>query len=329
MAKQPDGKCWAGFDLGATKMLAKIYDSSFKERGRKRKKTRAQEGKEVGLERIIETIRNALDDAGTEPEAVAGIGMGSPGPLDLNKGAILDTPNLGWANAPLKAALEKAFGCPAAILNDVDAGVYGEFRFGAARNARCAVGVFPGTGIGGGCVYEGRPIRGGVQSCMEIGHLPMQPDGPLCGCGNRGCLEAVASRLAISAAAAAAAFRGEAPHLLAAAGTDLTPIRSGTLAASVRAGDKSVERIVREAARWLGRGVAAAVNLLAPDIVVLGGGLVEAMPDLFREEVDDVSRRLVMPSFRKIYQVRIAELGDDATVLGAAAWAREQLEPKG
>jgi glucokinase len=156
---------------------------------------------------------------------------------------------------------------------------------------------------------------------MEIGHMEVTPRGPLCGCGASGCLEAVASRLAVSAAAAQAAYRGQAPHLLEAAGTDLSDIRSGALAASVAGGDEAVERILREAARQIGIAVAGVVNLLAPDKVVLGGGLVEAMPELFVEEVSKTARKRAMPAFADTFKVVAAELGDDASVLGAAAWA--------
>jgi glucokinase len=314
-------KYWIGFDLGGTKMLAAVFNSDFKVIGQSRKKTKGHEGVKAGLERMKETIRMALKEAGVPARQVAGIGVGCPGPLHLDRGLILDTPNLGWKNVPIAAVLEKALGCPAVIANDVDAGVYGEYRFGAGRKGHCVLGVFPGTGIGGGCVYDGEMIRGRTGSCLEIGHLMVQPGGPRCGCGQNGCLEAVASRLAISSAAAPAAYRGEAPHLLELAGTDLAEIRSSTLAAAIDAGDHAVEDIVRQAARWIGRSVGGVINLLAPDIIVLGGGLVEAMPGLFRKEVEDAARQSAMKAFRKSFKVAVARLGDYATVTGAAAWA--------
>ena len=207
-------ECWIGFDLGGTKMMALVYDASFRSIVRKRRKTKGHEGAEAGLARIMQTIDDALAEANLDRSAVRGIGLGSAGPLDLDEGVILDAPNLGWKDVKIKAALEKEFSCPAVILNDVDAGVYGEYRFGAGKSSRCLVGVFPGTGIGGGCVYDGKILRGRTNSCMEIGHIQVMPDGPLCGCGLHGCLESVASRLAIASAAAQAAYRGQAPHLL-------------------------------------------------------------------------------------------------------------------
>ncbi len=306
-------------------MQATVFDHALKPLGQKRKKTKGQKGVDAGLERMIGTIQAALDEVRISPQQLAGIGVGCPGPLDLDHGIVLEMPNLGWKNTTVKDVLEKAFGCPAVIANDVDAGVYGEYRAGAAKNARCVVGVFPGTGIGGGCVYEGRIIRGKTGSCMEIGHIPVSTDGPLCGCGQRGCLEAVASRLAVSAAAAMAAYRGEAPYLLEMAGTDPSGMRSSVLCTAIEAGDGVIEQIVREAARRIGWAMAGVVNLLAPDIVLIGGGFVEAMPQLFREEVAEALKRQVMPSFRESFELVVASLGDDATVLGAAAWAEHTI----
>ncbi|MGF1641101.1 MAG: ROK family protein [Rhodospirillales bacterium] len=316
---------WVGFDLGGSKMLAAVFDETFKPIARQRKRTKAQEGAGGGLKRMVALIEAALADAGVGADRLAGIGVGCPGPLDLDKGVVLEMPNIGWKKMAVRTELEKAFGCPVVIANDVDAGVYGEYRFGAARGARCVVGVFPGTGIGGGAVYEGEIIRGNKGSCMEIGHVPVIVDGPLCGCGRRGCLEAIAGRLAIAAAAAAAAYRGEAPYLLARAGTDVANIRSRALSEAVAAGDAAVESIVRAAARTIGWTMAGVVNLLAPDVVLLGGGLVEDMPTLFRDEVDAAVKARVMPSYDGTFEVVVAKLAGDATITGAAAWAQRTV----
>jgi glucokinase len=322
MASKDDNTHWIGFDLGGTKMLATVFNSVFKSVGRDRTKTKGYEGAEAGISRIIKTIRKAMESAEISEEQLGGIGIGIPGPLDLDRGVILNTPNLGWKDVKIKDLLEDEFHCPTIIANDVDAGVYGEYRFGAGRDARTVVGVFPGTGIGGSCVYEGNILRGKTGSCMEIGHVQVAPEGPLCGCGRRGCLEAVASRLVIASLAAAAAYRGQAPHLLEQSGTDLSDVRSGALAASVAAGDTVVESIVREAARHIGRAVAGVVHLLSPDVVVLGGGLVEAMTELFVGEVRDAAKQRVLPSFADTFEVVAATLGDDAGVMGNAAWAQ-------
>lgn len=149
--------------------------------------------------------------------------------------------------------------------------------------------------------------------------------GSLDGAGNRGTLEALASRLAVSGAAAQAAFRGAAPHLLKIAGTDLAEIRSAQLADSIEKGDKMVEAIVRHSAEYLAMGVVTMIHLLAPDVVVLGGGLVEAMPELYVSTISRETKRRVLPSLRDVYQIVPAKLADQATVMGAAAAARQTV----
>lgn len=315
-----------GFDLGATKMMAVVFDAKFRPLARRRRKTKGSQSARDGIARIAETIREALDEAGVSPQQVSCIGIGVPGPVDMKRGRVAHMPNLGWKNTPVRARLAAFFDRPVAVLNDVDAGTYGEYRFGAGIGARCVLGVFPGTGIGGGCVYEGRILHGANLSCMEIGHIPVLPGGVRCGCGRRGCLETVASRLAIAAAAATAAAQGAAPHLAEATGGAIREIRSSVLKAAIAAGDTPIEDALGQAAQWLGVGVAAAVNLLLPDVVVLGGGLVEAFPVLFRTEVANVARERVMPAFQREFKVCVAALGDDATAMGAAAWARSLVE---
>ncbi|OGV42561.1 MAG: transcriptional regulator [Lentisphaerae bacterium GWF2_57_35] len=323
MATKKKYEYWMGFDLGGTKMMATVFDAKFKIKGFHRTKTKGHEGAKEVLARMLETIEEALGQARIQASELGAIGVGCPGPLDLDRGIILHAPNLGWRNVHLKDTLERVFHCPTTIANDVDVGTFGEYRFGAAQGARCALGVFPGTGIGGACVYEGHLLRGTIGSCMEIGHIKIQAEGRLCGCGQRGCLETTASRLAISADAAAAAYRGEAPHLLKLAGTDLRQIKSGVLARAIDEGDKVVEVIVRNAAHQLGAAMAGVVNLLAPDVVVLGGGLVEAMPEIYLQEVRSAVQSLSMKPFVKGLKVVAARLGDNAGVMGAAALAAE------
>ncbi|MFT7641225.1 MAG: glucokinase [Pirellulaceae bacterium] len=323
MAK--NGQHWIGFDLGGTKMLAAVMNSSFEVLATKRKRSRGNEGVKTGLKRIADTIREAAAQAEIDFDSIGGIGIGCPGPVDWKKGVLVTAVNLGWDNAPLKEYLEEEFGCQVDVLNDVDAGLYGEKCFGAAKDARCVVGVFPGTGIGGGCVYDDQIIRGIKYSCMEIGHVPCIPQGPLSGFGHEGTLEAVASRLAIASQIARAAYTGQAPYVLDQVGTTVGDIKSGLIANSIAAGDEMVEKIVRKAARHIGVVLSTAINLLAPDLIVLGGGMVEAMPALFVEEVTKGAKEFALPSFQETLSVVPAELGDDAAIKGAAAWVAKTV----
>ena len=334
---ETDPRLFVGFDLGGTKMLAHVYEvaaaandpeaaktvakaNAYERIGRERKKTHGYRGPKAGVERIVEVVTAALEDAGKDAKDLSGIGIGCPGPVDMENGVLIGPPNLGWGETKIADPLKQAFGCPVSVVNDVDAGMYGEYRFGAAHGSRCAVGIFPGTGVGGGAVYRGEIFRGAGSSCMEIGHVCVDPTGPLCGCGQRGCLEAVASRLSIAANAAKAAYRGEAPALFEKAGTDLREIRSGAIAEGVE-NDPVIKDIVTEAGRQIGLAAASLIHLLGPDVIVLGGGLVEAIPKLLCKVVEETANGRVMTAYRKSFRVVPAELADDAGVLGAAAWA--------
>ncbi len=322
----PDNaRYWIGFDLGGTKMLANVLDDKFRVVGSCRKKTKANEGQAAGLERINTVIAGAIEDAGVAATDIGGLGIGCPGPLDLEKGVIREAPNLGWVKAPVRKSIHDQFGFDVAVGNDVDLGVLGEYTFGAAQGARCVVGVFPGTGIGGGCVRNGELLTGTNCTAMEIGHIPVSAESSLDRPGVPATLEAIASRLAISAAAAQAVFRGQAPHLASICGTDLADIRSAQLARAIKAGDQVIEDIVTTAARRLATGVVTLIHLLAPDIVVLGGGLVEAMPDLYLKAVSNEVQRLVLPSMKDVFRIVPAKLGDEATVMGAAALAKRRF----
>jgi glucokinase len=325
MADKTD-EIWIGFDLGGTKMLAVAYDSAWNVLGRRRRKTRGRDGSDSGIARIGSTIERLLEENELGGKTIRGIGIGCPGPIDLKKGRILMTPNLGWDDVEIGDYLAKKFGCPVVVLNDVDAGVYGEYQFGAAKGSRCAVGIFPGTGVGGGCVYEGAILQGAGISCMEIGHTRISSSTRSGGYDFPGTLEAEASRLSIAAEAAKASFRGDAPALAKAAGTDLADIRSGALADAIKAGDKVVLRLVEEASESIGIGVVNIIHLLCPDTIVLGGGLVEAMEDLIVGVVSRTARKNVMGVYKDRFKVVAANLGDDAGVKGAAAWARQSIE---
>ncbi|MEM9413552.1 MAG: ROK family protein, partial [Planctomycetota bacterium] len=281
---------WIGFDLGGTKMLSVVFDRDFNIVGKSRKKTKGNEGMESGLKRINNTIEESIEEAKLAPKDIKGLGIGCPGPLDFEKGVIVEAPNLGWDKIPIRKSIEDKFGFHAEIANDVDAGVFGEYEFGAGQKARCVVGIFPGTGIGGGCVYEGRLLRGKNMSCMEIGHIPMLPGGSLDGAGNPGSLESVASRLSIAGQAAQAVYRGGAPKLMKHAGTDIASIRSGALSQAVEGGDEAIKNILLDACTYLGLGVVTIVHLLAPDVIVFGGGLIEAMPKLMLNQIEKVAK---------------------------------------
>ena len=314
-----------GFDLGGTKMQASALDDSFKILANSRTKTLATTGRESIYKRLVDCISELLQDPALKDMKHRGIGVGAPGPLDPVKGVIIDTPNFNWKNFPLGGRLKEDFGVPVAVDNDVNMGTYGEFHFGAGKNLQNVIGIFPGTGIGGGIILNGDLYRGRDGNAGELGHVIVQVDGPRCGCGRRGCLEAVASRIAIAREAAALAMRGDAPYLLENGGTDLTKIRSGVLARSIKNGDKLVEEVVRRAARMIGIAMGSFVNIFNPDAFILGGGLIEKLEDIFLEETMAAMKEHSFPFLNKGVKILPAKLGDDAAVMGAAKLISEKL----
>lgn len=312
-------KYWIGFDLGGTKMLAGALNSRLEIVATKRKKTRGDQGG-VTLERIEAIIRKLLEENEIDADRVAGIGIGCPGPVEWQTGVVRVAVNLGWKDVPVGKFLMDRFECPVSVLNDVDAGVYGEYRFGAGRGSRTALGIFPGTGIGGGCVYDGQILRGKHLSCMEIGHV-MITSSPRQGATNMtGTLESEASRLAIAGEIAKLAYRGEAPSVLKSCGTDLAKLRSKAISEAMKNGEKAVEQVMQNAAQLIGYAVANMVHLIGPDCIILGGGLVEAMPDLFLRTVKSTADRSVLPCYADTFTVKCAELADNAAIMGSAGW---------
>ena len=312
---------WVGFDLGGTKMQAVVCDDRMRPLLRKRKKTKGTDGAKSGLDRIADIIEKSVMELGGTNADIAAIGIGCPGPVEWEKGIVRIAVNLGWENTPVAEFLSEHFGCPVHVLNDVDAGVYGEYRFGAGLGSRCSVGIFPGTGIGGGCVYDGTILRGKLLTCMEVGHIRISGSTRSTGIEMSGTLESEASRLTIAAECAKLAIRGEAPYLLKTAGADLTKIRSKTIAEAIENGDVAVERLVRQTAHQIGIAVVNLVHLIAPDTIILGGGVVEALPTLILEEVEKTTKRYVLDCYKDQFKIEKAKLGDDAGALGAAAWA--------
>lgn len=314
-----------GFDLGGTKMMAVVFDAAYKPVARIRKKTTADPTGAGLLADIRETILAAMEKAGAGHDDVVGVGIGTPGPVDATSGVVVFAPNLGLDHFPLRAKLAKALKLPVTVENDVNCGIVAELHFGAAEGCRTVLGVFPGTGIGGGVVIDGRLFRGASGAAGEIGHTVVDPLGPRCGCGKRGCIEAIAARPAIAARAAMLAMRGEAPWLAENIGTDPADIRSGALARSVKAGDKAIKELLADSARRIGWSLSGVLNALSPDTVILGGGLVEALPELFVREVTKGIRDTVVSVIADSLTVKAALLGDYAVALGAAKLLDDSL----
>ncbi len=311
-----------GFDLGGTKMLACVVSADGEIVSREKTKVDPGDSDAVFSD-MIKTIEKAIDEAGIKPKELKAAGVAVPGPADLARGVVIATPNLPFRDFPLRDKLQKEFPFPVLLENDVNAGLYGEFRQGAARGFKHVVGVFPGTGIGGALVLDGKLYRGARGSAGEVGHMVVQPGGGISGTGQRGTLEALAARGAIARELAFLAGIGKAPTVFSSAGTDIRAIRSGTIRDAWDAGEAAVREAVEHAAEIIGIALANLIAVLDPELIVLGGGLVEKLENRLIAPIKTAIIRHGMPALVPDVQVRAAELGDYSVIHGAAALARE------
>ncbi|MBN1481365.1 ROK family protein [candidate division KSB1 bacterium] len=319
-----------GVDLGGTKIYSTVVDMAGNIQASARKKTKAELGFDVVVGRIAKCIKEAADRGGIDLDTdIATIGIGSPGPLDLDKGMIIETPNLKWKDAPLKARLEEILHKKVVIDNDCNAGILGEFAYGAGHGAQHMVGLFIGTGIGGGVIIDGKLLHGYNQNAGELGHVILDPNGPECGCGVNGHLEAFASRLAIEREIRVAELHGVQTAVLQ-NGEKTVRIRSKKIAEAFFAGDAAVIAAVEKSALYVGYAVANFLNIFNPQVVVIGGGVVEAIGEPYVKIVRNTATKNVFDIARRNVQIVKAELGDNSAALGAAvlAWnavANEKL----
>jgi glucokinase len=318
-----------GIDLGGTKILAAVVDETGRIIGTSKRKTRAERGVDEVIDRITKTAVEAVEDAHLDLSAIEAAGIGAPGVADHHTGVLEFAPNLpDWVNIPLGLRLEQALGVPVFVENDVNAGTYGEATAGAARDYDSVVGVFPGTGIGGGIVLNGALWRGARNAAAELGHMVVMIDGPLCGCGRRGCIEALAARTAIERdiwgeirGGRRSIIEEDTPH-----GEAIT---SGTIARALGEGDAVVSDVMGRACYHLGIFTAAVVNAIDPACVVYGGGLIEACADFMLPIIRDAAYRyLIRPVDPQKLPIVAAELGDNATVVGGAMLAQAALNER-
>jgi glucokinase len=324
MAK--DERMYIGVDLGGTKILAAAFDSKLKVLATEKAKTPRSAEAAAVVAALEGAVRAVIAAAGPDRE-LGGVGVAVPGPLDRAKGIVRFTPSMGFKDYRLGEELAGMFGAPSFLENDVQAGVYGELRAGALRGKLYAVGVFVGTGVGGGIVIDGKLYRGATGSAGEVGHMILHEGGAACGCGNYGCLEALASRTAMAKDAIGQAATGKAPALYEMAGSDLRKVRSSVLFDSIEAGDKGVKKAVDRAASWLGVGLANLVHVLNPEAIVVGGGVVTRFGQKFLDKAKASMDEHLMPGLAGTAELLLSELGDLAVPTGAACIALEAARP--
>jgi glucokinase len=317
-----------GIDLGGTKMHAAAVDEHGRVLGEHRLKTVPSDGAPAVVERLAEVARTAVKASSHPFSDVQAVCVGVPGGVDAQTGIVDRAPNLGWENLPLARDLsEHLDGARVFLDNDVRVAVLGEYAYGVGRGVHTMVGVFVGTGIGGGIITGGRLHLGGRGAAGEIGHICLEPDGPRCSCGRRGCVEALASRTAIERELRRMVEKGHKSTALKIMKAEKRPrLTSSVIARALEDGDKPMRKVIARAQEYLGLLVGNVVNAIDPEVVVIGGGIAERLGESFVEPIRSIAYERFLVD-RDLQRVRIVptELKDQAAPLGAAFVARQRL----
>ena len=330
MSGEPDGRIritgtprWiVGVDIGGTNLSVGLVPWEGGEPlALRRVPTLAAGGGEAVVGRVVELIRSSmaevLGSTGAPAEAVAGVGIGSPGPLDRRTGVVITTPNLGWKNFPLRELVTDRIHLPATLDNDANCATYGEWWLGAGQGVDTLVGMTLGTGIGGGIILDGEIFHGVSDAAAEIGHMTINFAGRRCKCGNYGCLEAYASGPNIAARAVEGIEAGAVSMLPGMVDGDLDALTAAHVSEAALAGDPYAHEVILETAKLLGVGVANIINALNPGAVVIAGGVTRAGDLLFEPIRAEVRRRAFRPA-SEACRILAADLPETAGVIGAA-----------
>jgi glucokinase len=318
-----------GVDLGGTNIVvgALPVDGS-RQIGMRTLPTHAELGAEGVVDRIAAMIENVILDVrketGAERDDILGVGIGSPGPLDRERGVVVVTPNLGWRDYPLRDEISKRVGLQATLDNDANCATLGEWWIGAAKGGKNVVGMTLGTGIGGGLILDGQLYHGTSDVAGEIGHTSIDSTGRRCKCGNYGCLEAYCSGPAIAERAREALEGEESPGILSLVDGNPSKITASTVYEAARLGDLVAREVVRETGRFLGTGLSNLINIFNPDIVVLAGGVTQAGDALFVPLRAEVRRRAFKPAV-EVCKIVPGALPLSAGVVGAVGTFKMQV----
>lgn len=310
-----------GIDLGGTNMQIGVVDGANAIIGTARKKTQAEEGMEKVLDRLVKGVQQACEEAGLTVRDLGGVGVGAPSPIDATSGMVLDAVNLGWRDVPLADILGERLGVPVSVDNDVNVAVYGEWKLGAGQGVSDLLGIWLGTGVGGGLILSDRLYGGGFHTAGEIGHCILFPGGPL---GARN-VENFCSRTNVVKRLETLIKSNYKSSLLEMAEGDLSKVKSKLIARAYQEGDELTRTVVDEAAHLVGIAAANAVTLLSLPRVILGGGLTEAVGEPLVKKVKQSCRHYAFPDRCKAVEVVASKLEDNAGLLGAALIARERL----
>ncbi len=310
---------YIGVDVGGTKIMIILAAEDGSIKGSLRLDTRSADGAEITMERIAEGIKECCKSSNYSLQQVKAIGLGVPGPLNLEKQEVTLAPNLGWENVPVIRMLKERIDLPCYMENDANVAAWGEKVLGAGKPFENFIYLTISTGIGGGLILNNKLYSGAWGAGGELGHTIIDPEGRQCSCGNRGCLEAMASGQALEKMAREAAAREDGEGLLA-----LSPheIDGKTITDLARQGDPAALSIMKEITFYLGIGLANFVHIFNPQAIILGGGVMGAS-DLLLGPVEEEMKKHLLPGFNGRLKILAAELGDMVGAKGAAMLAKE------
>lgn len=311
-----------GVDLGGTKVEAALVDVTGKILSSHRHPTHPEEGARKIIDDIVSCVGTCHERGDGEARA---LGIGIAAQVD-SSGVIRSSPNLGWRDVPLRSMLEERLGLPVYVTNDVRAACWGEWLIGAGVGSDDLIVVFIGTGIGGGIVSSGRILEGCNNTAGEVGHTTLIVDGRDCHCPSRGCLEAYSGGWAIAERAQEAVQDDpEAGKSLVSLAGGIEKITAAVVSQAFHEGDPIASQLVRETTYYLGVGLVSLVNAFNPCLLVLGGGVVDGLPELI-EGVEKIIKKRALKTAAEKLQIKRASLGDKAGIVGAAALARKMIE---
>jgi len=313
------GKYSICLDIGGTKVLGAVFNKDKKIIYRLKKKTKAHDGFLNVENSICSVVEELLEKSKIDLEEVDIISAGAPGVIDQKEGMILFSPNLPWENYPIRQKMQTYFKKPFFIGNDVNVGTFGEWKYGAAKGYSNVIGLFLGTGIGGGLILENSLYTGNGHKAAELGHVVLNEEGPLCGCGQRGCLEAFSSKTGMAEYIRQQIKRGRETKMKEAVSKGI--FKSKAMKEAYQEGDAVMVEAVNRAAHYLSVACGSFINIFSPEIVVLGGGVMEAMGDVFLDKILSEVDKYVMPSIRSSVKICKAALEDDSILYGALALA--------
>lgn len=303
-----------GLDLGGTKLLTALIKNSGEITDRVVLNTPSNQGEQAIREQIVTSIQMLLDKTGVSPEQIAGVGVGTAGVIDSRQSVIVQATNLGLYQAPIGAWIKDAFGFPVRIGNDANVAAVGEWLFGAGSGHQDVIYVTVSTGIGAGIISGGHLIKGFGDSAGEFGHISIEPEGPLCPCGNRGCLELYASGTALGRRVERMLEAGEKSPFLE---EQVLPLTSKEIAQAAAAGDPLAVRAFEETGYYLGIGLTSLIHIFNPELIVIGGGVMNAGQFLL-PAVERILQERCIPTMRNQVSIVKSVLGQEAGIKGAA-----------